>query len=96
VTLLNQCGGCEQDFASLAAFDEHILSKPSDPLFDCMTVEEMETKDWARSDKGRWTSPRLKAQAEALATARPWTTTKPVEAREGSQATPLPEEAPAA
>ena len=35
---LNQCCACGEDFASLAAFDAHILSKPADARFDCLQV----------------------------------------------------------
>jgi hypothetical protein len=53
-------------FASLAAFDAHILSKPSDSLFDCLSVSELEAAGWTQNAKGRWTSPKLKAGAEKL------------------------------
>jgi hypothetical protein len=64
---LNQCSVCSADFASLAAFDDHILSKPSDPVFACMTVAEMESVRWTQNERGRWTSPKLAAKAEKLA-----------------------------
>jgi hypothetical protein len=63
---LNQCCACGEDFASLAAFDAHILSKPSDSLFDCLSVAELEAAGWKQNDDGRWTSPKLKAGAEKL------------------------------
>jgi hypothetical protein len=63
---LNQCCACGEDFASLAAFDAHILSKPSDSLFDCLSVSELEAAGWTQNAKGRWTSPKLKAGAEKL------------------------------
>ena len=63
---LNQCCTCGEDFASLAAFDSHILSKPADPLFDCMTVIELEREGWQRDKRSRWTSPKLAANAEKL------------------------------
>jgi hypothetical protein len=43
---LNQCCGCGEDFASLAAFDAHFLSKRADPEFDCMRVLELKRTGW--------------------------------------------------
>jgi hypothetical protein len=63
---LNQCSACGEDFASLAAFDAHILSKPSDSFFDCLFVSELKAARWTQNDRGRWTSPKLKAGAEKL------------------------------
>jgi hypothetical protein len=64
---LNQCCTCSEDFASLAAFDQHILSKPSEPHFDCMAVAELEREGWFQDERGRWTSPKLAAKAQQLA-----------------------------
>jgi hypothetical protein len=60
---LNQCSVCEQDFASLRAFDEHILSAPNDPIFDCMQVSELQARGWTRNRFGRWMSPKTRAAA---------------------------------
>jgi hypothetical protein len=62
---LNTCCSCEEDFASLAAF-EHILSAPSDPVFDCMSLSELESQGWTQDKFGRWTSPKLRASAERM------------------------------
>jgi hypothetical protein len=64
---LNQCCKCGEDFTSLAAFDEHVLSAAADPVFVCMTVAEMESVGWTQNERGRWTSPKLAAKAEKLA-----------------------------
>jgi hypothetical protein len=64
---LNECTVCGEDFASLAAFDQHTLSASSDPTFDCMTVAELQRQGWTRNRQGRWTSPKLAAKAEQLA-----------------------------
>jgi hypothetical protein len=61
---LNQCSICEQDFASLAAFDEHVLSAPSDAVFACLSVEELRVHGWTQNDRGRWTSPKSREKAE--------------------------------
>jgi hypothetical protein len=60
---LNQCTACGQDFASLAAFDEHVLSGPSDPDFDCLQVAQMDQAGWVQNIKGRWMSPKTAADA---------------------------------
>lgn len=65
---MNQCATCEQDFASLRAFDEHILTAASDPRFECLSVGEMRIAGWTRNQYGRWTSPKLKANAEKVRT----------------------------
>jgi hypothetical protein len=67
---LNQCCACGEDFASLAAFDAHILSKPADAKFDCMQELELKREGWSLDPRGRWTSPALKAQAEQVAANR--------------------------
>ena len=41
---LNQCCACGEDFASLAAFDAHILIKPADAAFDCMHLLELKRR----------------------------------------------------
>jgi hypothetical protein len=69
MTPLNQCAKCGSDFASLAAFDEHILSAPSDPNFACMSLSELESQGWTQNKLGRWTSPRLAAKAREMAEA---------------------------
>jgi hypothetical protein len=66
VSVLNQCATCEEDFASVDAFDQHILSAPSDPSFDCMQVSELEAKGWRRNERGRWSSPRTLAAAQRV------------------------------
>jgi hypothetical protein len=63
---LHQCSVCSADFVSLRAFDQHILSKPSDPVFDCMTVSAMIEQGWEQDARGRWTTPTLKARAEEM------------------------------
>jgi hypothetical protein len=63
---LNQCCTCDEDFASLAAFDQHVLSKPSDPTFDCLSVAELRAQGWVQDERGRWTSPKLAANADKL------------------------------
>jgi hypothetical protein len=67
VSPLNQCTVCGEDFASLAAFDQHILSKPSDPGFDCLQVSELQANGWTQDRRGRWTSPELFAKAQRFA-----------------------------
>jgi len=67
-TPLNQCCTCEEDFASLAAFDAHILSKPADPSFDCMPALELRRAGWVKDTRGRWQSPTLAAKAKQTAT----------------------------
>jgi hypothetical protein len=69
VNPLNECAGCGEDFASLAAFDAHILSKPSDPVFDCRQAIELERAGWQRDARGRWTSPALATKAKHMAAA---------------------------
>jgi hypothetical protein len=76
---LNQCCACSEDFASLAAFDQHILSKPSDPTFDCMAVVELEREGWFQDERGRWTSPKVAAKALKLAEHHQEARMKPVE-----------------
>jgi hypothetical protein len=66
MSILNQCATCEEDFASVAAFDQHILSAPSDPSFDCMQVSELEAKGWTRNERGRWSSPSTRAAAQRV------------------------------
>ena len=66
-TPLNECRACEEDFASLAAFDAHILSKPADAQFDCMQEFELRRGGWQLDARGRWTSPALAAQAARMA-----------------------------
>jgi hypothetical protein len=66
MTILNQCCNCCEDFASLRAFDEHVLSKPADPTFKCMSVFELDGQGWEKDARGRWTSPTLKARAEQI------------------------------
>jgi hypothetical protein len=66
VNPLNQCCECGEDFASLRAFDEHILSKPSDPTFECTSVFELLRRGWEKDARGRWTSPTLTARAEQI------------------------------
>jgi hypothetical protein len=63
---LNQCCESGEDFASLRAFDEHILSKPSDPTFACMSVFELVRQGWEKDTRGRWTTATLKARAEQI------------------------------
>jgi hypothetical protein len=63
VNPLNQCCTCGEDFASLAAFDAHILSKPVDPKFDCLQVFELRRYGWVQDARGRWQSPDLAAKA---------------------------------
>jgi hypothetical protein len=58
VTPLNQCAMCEEDFASLAAFDDHVLTAPGDPSFDCLQAVQMAAQGWVQNDRGRWMSPR--------------------------------------
>jgi hypothetical protein len=65
-TPLNQCCACVEDFASLAAFDAHVLSKPADPEFDCLQVFELKRAGWVQNTRGRWTSPSLAAQAQKM------------------------------
>ena len=62
---LNQCCACGEDFASLAAFDAHILSKPADARFDCLQVFELRRDGWVKDSRGRWQTPVLAAKAEA-------------------------------
>ena len=66
-TPLNECCTCGQDFASLAAFDAHILSKPADARFDCLQEFELRHDEWTKDARGRWTSLTLAAQAERMA-----------------------------
>jgi len=47
-TPLNECCACGQDFASLAAFDAHILSQPVEAQFDCMQVFELRRGGWVK------------------------------------------------
>jgi hypothetical protein len=63
---LNQCCECDEDFASLRAFDEHVLSAAADPTFACMTIAELLCRGWEKDVRGRWTSPALKARAELI------------------------------
>jgi hypothetical protein len=63
---LDQCCACGEDFASLAAFDAHVLSKPADAKFDCLQVLELRRGTWTKDNRGRWTSPALKARAERV------------------------------
>jgi hypothetical protein len=63
---MNECAECGSDFCSLAAFDEHIFSSPSEPTFDCMTVAELVSEGWEKDARGRWTSPKSRASADAL------------------------------
>ena len=65
----NECANCGEDFASLAAFDAHTLSKPSDPVFDCMQAIELGAAGWQRDARGRWTSPALATKAKHMAAA---------------------------
>ena len=64
MTILNQCSVCEEDFASVKSFDDHILSAPSDPTFDCMQVSEMRAAGWEQNDRGRWSSPEALSRAQ--------------------------------
>ena len=52
-TPLNECCACGQDFASLAAFDAHILSQPADAQFDGMQVFELRRGGWVKDARGR-------------------------------------------
>ena len=63
---LNECPSCGQDFASLAAFDEHILSAPSNAVFACLQVAELLQAGWTQNERARWTSPKLAAKADGL------------------------------
>jgi hypothetical protein len=63
---LNHCCACEEDFVSLRSFDQHVLSKPSDPSFDCMTVEEMQCHGWKQNALGGWASPESQTSADTL------------------------------
>lgn len=67
---MNLCRPCGQDFASLAAFDEHrtgrhdyILSEglAQDPPVEdgrrCFSVSELEEFGWTKDEKGRWRYP---------------------------------------
>ena len=65
-TPLNECCACGEGFASLAAFDAHILSKPADADFDCLQEFELRRKGWVKDSRGRWTTPILAAQAERM------------------------------
>src|SRR5438094_9356811 len=65
-TPLNECCACGEDFASLAAFDAHILSKPADADFDCLQEFELRRKRWVKDSRGRWTTPLLAAQADRM------------------------------
>ena len=57
---LNQCAVCGEDFASLAAFDEHVLSQAAEPTFDCLQgPRQLEQAGWMQDTRGRWTSPNL-------------------------------------
>jgi hypothetical protein len=65
-TPLNLCTTCGQDFASLRAFDQHALSAPSDPLFDCNQTSELHAEGWTQDTRGRWTSPELAESAKQM------------------------------
>jgi hypothetical protein len=65
-TPLNLCTACGEDFASLRAFDQHILSKPVEPTFDCKQTSQLLAEGWTRDTRGRWTSPELAESAERL------------------------------
>jgi hypothetical protein len=49
---MNQCSVCGVDFASLAAFDEHVLSAPGEPDFDCLQVAQMQQAGWGSERQG--------------------------------------------
>jgi hypothetical protein len=67
MTPLNACAECGEDFASLAAFDAHILSKPAEPVFDCMQELELKLKSgWIKDARGHRTTPKLVARADSL------------------------------
>jgi hypothetical protein len=63
------------DFASLAAFDEHRVSQ-HEYLFSedhpdglrCKSRFEMEAEGWQQDPRGRWSSPKLIADAERVRT----------------------------
>jgi hypothetical protein len=76
---LNQCTAYNEDFSSLRAFDAHVLSKPSEPTFDCVTVAQMVESGWATDERGRWSSPALRASARRLAEHHLRTASEPVE-----------------
>jgi hypothetical protein len=61
---LNECAACGEDFASLRAFDLHVLSKPAEPIFDCMQIGQMQQAGWSRDNRGRWSSPELRERAQ--------------------------------
>jgi hypothetical protein len=63
---LNQCTACGADFVSLRSFDQHVLSKPSDPDFDCLTIAEMQRQGWTQNALRRWSSPQSQASADTL------------------------------
>jgi hypothetical protein len=43
-TPLNLCTTCDEDFASLRAFDRHTVSAPSDPIFNCKQPSELQAE----------------------------------------------------
>jgi hypothetical protein len=63
VTPLNQCTICSEGFASFGAFDDHIVSVPSDPSFECLGVEQMHEAGWIQNVRARWMSPRTATDA---------------------------------
>jgi hypothetical protein len=65
VNPLNECAACGEDFTSLRLFDAHILSKASDPHFDCMQTDEMVAQGWQRDIRGRWLDPASAERARA-------------------------------
>jgi hypothetical protein len=61
---LNECTVCGEDFASLRAFDMHVLSAPSESTFDCLQVGQMLRAGWSQDARRRWSSPELRVRAK--------------------------------
>jgi hypothetical protein len=57
----NQCPGCGEHFNSSYAFDKHRVGdhgmKDGPNARRCLTVAEMESKGWAKSDGHFWMTP---------------------------------------